>query len=118
MRIFGCPAYAHVNDGKLAPRAIKCIFLGYASESKGYRLWCSDPKSRKLILSRDVTFNEDALLSSVTSSTSTNNLQGTSEKVELELKPRVPNLGVSSSTNESNIDVHTNDQDDIATSPI
>ena len=34
LRIFGCPAYAHVSDGKLAPRAIKCIFLGYASESK------------------------------------------------------------------------------------
>lgn len=64
LRIFGCPAYAHVNDGKLAPRAVECIFLGYASESKGYRLWCSDSKSQKLILSRDVTFNEDALLSS------------------------------------------------------
>ena len=64
LRIFGCPAYAHVNDGKLAPRAVECIFLGYAYESKGYRLWCSDPKSQKLILSRDVTFNEDALLSS------------------------------------------------------
>jgi ATP-binding cassette subfamily B (MDR/TAP) protein 1 len=75
-RIFGCLAYAHVIGGKLAPRAIKFIFLDYASESKGYRLWCSDPKSRKLILSRDVTFNEDALLSSVTFSTSTNNFTG------------------------------------------
>jgi len=25
--------YAYVNNGKLAPRAIKCMFLGYASES-------------------------------------------------------------------------------------
>jgi hypothetical protein len=65
-----------------------------------------------------VTFSEDAFLSSVASFTSTNNLLGTSEKVKLELKPRVPNLDVSSCTNKSNIDVCTNDNDEIATSPI
>ena len=40
LRIFGCPVYAHVNNGKLAPRTVKCMFLGYASESKGYCIWC------------------------------------------------------------------------------
>ena len=40
LRIVGCPVFAHVNDGKLAPRAVKCMFLGYASESKEYRMWC------------------------------------------------------------------------------
>ncbi|KAK3010795.1 hypothetical protein RJ639_011899 [Escallonia herrerae] len=45
LRIFGCLAYAHVNDGKLEPRAKKCIFLGYANKVKGYRLWCPDSKS-------------------------------------------------------------------------
>jgi len=102
------------------------MFLGYASESKGYRLWCSDPKSQKLILSRDVTFNEDALLSSgkqsfLSSSTSTGNLQSTSEKVEFVLKPAAPNVDVpSSSTNESNINDHCvdDDRDDNTTSPI
>ncbi|KAL6333048.1 hypothetical protein AAG906_022717 [Vitis piasezkii] len=39
LKIFGCPAYAHVSDGKLEPRAMKCIFLGYAIGVKGYRLW-------------------------------------------------------------------------------
>jgi len=97
LNFFGCPAYAHVNNGKLAPRFVECIFLGYASRSKGYRLWCSDPKFQKLILSRDVTFNEDALLSSgkqffVSSCTSTGNLQSTSEKVEFVLKPATPNV--------------------------
>ena len=29
LRIFGCLAYAYVNNGKLEPRAKKCIFLGY-----------------------------------------------------------------------------------------
>jgi len=38
LRIFECPVYAHVNNGKLAPRAVKCMFLGYACESKGYRM--------------------------------------------------------------------------------
>ncbi|GJY45240.1 retrotransposon protein, putative, ty1-copia subclass [Tanacetum coccineum] len=28
LRIFGCVAYSHVNQGKLKPRAIKCIFPG------------------------------------------------------------------------------------------
>ena len=31
LRIFGCHAYMHVSEGKLEPRARKCIFLGYAS---------------------------------------------------------------------------------------
>jgi len=44
LRIFGCPVFAYVNDGKLAPRAIKCTFLGYASESGGYQMWCPDSK--------------------------------------------------------------------------
>ena len=38
LKFFGCLAYMHVNEGKLEPRAKKCIFLGYASGVKGYRL--------------------------------------------------------------------------------
>ena len=36
LRVFGCPTYTHMNDGKLEPRAKKCTFLGYASGTKGY----------------------------------------------------------------------------------
>ena len=57
-RIFRCPMFAHVNNGKLAPMAVKCMFLGYASESKEY--WY--PDSKKVIQNRDVTFNENAML--------------------------------------------------------
>jgi len=36
LRIFRCLVFVHVNNGKLAPRAVKCMFPEYASESKGY----------------------------------------------------------------------------------
>ncbi|GKU92526.1 hypothetical protein SLEP1_g6239 [Rubroshorea leprosula] len=48
-------------DGKLEPRAVKCIFLRYASGVKGYRLWCVQ-KSPRFLMSRDVTFDEFAML--------------------------------------------------------
>ena len=64
LRVFGCPVYVHINEGKLVPRAVKCIFLGYGSGVKGYRVWCPDPKYRKIIHSRDVTFNEDVIVNS------------------------------------------------------
>ncbi|KAG8472495.1 hypothetical protein CXB51_034177 [Gossypium anomalum] len=58
--IFGCPAYAHVDNGKLEPRFIKCVFLGYKVGVKGYKLWC--PENRKVLISRDVVFDETAML--------------------------------------------------------
>ncbi|GKD71747.1 retrovirus-related pol polyprotein from transposon TNT 1-94, partial [Tanacetum coccineum] len=60
-RIFGCVAYSHVNHGKLKPRAIKCIFLGYPDGVKGYRLWRLDDVKPKIIISRDVVFNESLM---------------------------------------------------------
>ena len=41
---------------KLDSKSRKCIFLGYSSETKGYRLY--DPKRTRVFLSRDVLFNE------------------------------------------------------------
>ena len=62
LHIFGCPAYYHVQDDKLDPRAKKALFMGYNSGVKGYRLWCLE--SKKIIISRDVTFNESEMLKS------------------------------------------------------
>ncbi|GJV59270.1 transposable element [Tanacetum coccineum] len=59
LRVFGCPAYYHVSKGKLNPRGEKCIFMGYGDGVKGYRIW--SPSERRVILSRDVTFDEDYL---------------------------------------------------------
>jgi hypothetical protein len=60
LRIFGCPTYYHVNDGKLEPRAKKGIFVGYGIRVKYYKIY--DITSGKFINNRDVTFNENALL--------------------------------------------------------
>ena len=59
LKIFGCEAFVHIpkeNRTKLDDKSIKCIFLGYADEDFGYRLW--DPVKHKIIRSRDVIFNE------------------------------------------------------------
>jgi hypothetical protein len=56
LRVFGCIAYAHVDNGKLEARAIKCIFLGYISGVKAYKLW--NPETKRILMSRNVVFNE------------------------------------------------------------
>src|SRR6185437_16191659 len=59
LRVFGCTAYAHVDNGKLEHRAIKCLFLGYDSGVKGYKLW--NPETKKTFMSRSVVFNESVM---------------------------------------------------------
>ena len=29
LNVFGCPAYGRVDNGKVEPRSVKCVFLGY-----------------------------------------------------------------------------------------
>jgi len=60
MRVFGCRASVHIpkdKRSKLDDKAKHCIFVGYAHEEFGYRLW--DPIDKKIIQSRDVFFLED-----------------------------------------------------------
>ncbi|MCO5556318.1 hypothetical protein L7F22_009865 [Adiantum nelumboides] len=59
LRVFGCLAYAHIPQqlrGKLDDKAVKCIFVGYSSGSKGYRLY--NPSTNKIFESRDLIFAE------------------------------------------------------------
>ena len=39
LKVFGCAAYAHQNEGKLEPRAVKGVFVGYPNGVKGSRVW-------------------------------------------------------------------------------
>jgi len=60
IRIFGSSAFVHINKQfrqKLDKKARKLILVGYQNESSNYRLW--GPQSNKIIISRDVIFNED-----------------------------------------------------------
>lgn len=59
LKIFGCKATVHIPEarrGKMDAKGTSCIFIGYCSTQKGYRLW--DPSTQKVIVSRDVTFYE------------------------------------------------------------
>ncbi|KAK2365952.1 hypothetical protein QL285_079388 [Trifolium repens] len=59
-RVFDCVAFVHVHKqyrNKLDPRAIRCIFLGFAPNKRGYK--CYHPPSRNFFVSKDVTFHEN-----------------------------------------------------------
>ncbi|KAG6492870.1 hypothetical protein ZIOFF_047838 [Zingiber officinale] len=59
LRVFGSVCYIHVSDSqrsKLDAKAIKCIFVGYDEQRKGWR--CMDPTTNKCVVSRDVIFDE------------------------------------------------------------
>ncbi|KAM0996393.1 hypothetical protein ACFX2C_006406 [Malus domestica] len=59
LKIFGCTCYPLLKPyttSKLQPKTIKCVFLGYASNYKGYI--CYDVSHKKVYVSRHVVFFE------------------------------------------------------------
>lgn len=59
-RVFGCVGHVHIPDAKrtkLEDKSVNCVLLGVSDESKGYRMY--DPVAKKIIVSRDVVFDED-----------------------------------------------------------
>jgi hypothetical protein len=65
LRIFGCTAYIHIPNcdrKKLDVKSTRCMFIGYYDTTKAYRLW--DPATRRIKISRDVSFDELSLASS------------------------------------------------------
>ena len=61
-RTFGCVVYVHLHCNqrtKLDPCACRCLFLGYATNQKGY--WCYDPTNMRLYVTMDVTFLESEM---------------------------------------------------------
>ena len=57
--VFGCTCFVRDHNparGKLDPRALKCVFVGYSPTQKWYK--CYHPPSRKLFVYMDVTFFE------------------------------------------------------------
>ncbi|BBN69024.1 multidrug resistance-associated protein 9, partial [Prunus dulcis] len=60
LKIFGSPCHVLIPSAlrhKLEENSHKCIFVGYGLCEKGYMLF--DPSTRKVIMSRDVQFDEN-----------------------------------------------------------
>jgi hypothetical protein len=63
LKIFGCPVFIHIpkeKSNKMEPSRKKGIFVGYCEVSKAFRIYI--PGHRHIEISRDVTFDEDAML--------------------------------------------------------
>lgn len=59
LKSFGCTCYPWLKPyvtNKLSPKSQSCVFLGYCSNTKGYR--CYDPLANKVFISRHVRFIE------------------------------------------------------------
>ncbi|KAH9733971.1 hypothetical protein KPL71_017220 [Citrus sinensis] len=111
LRIFGCPTYYRVKDGKLDPCARKAIFVGFKGGVKGFKLW--DLEDKKFVENKTTEVLQrvefDATPYVPVSSTSKNGST-------MEVTPRVEEEVVSSDVpqNEETIDDVDND-DFIAT---
>ena len=58
-RVFGCVCYVFIADedrSKFDKKAIRCIFVGYDEQKKGWK--CCDPNTNKIYVSRNVVFDE------------------------------------------------------------
>lgn len=59
LRVFGCTAYVNLQKdqrGQLEAHYIKCIFIGYPHNYKGWRFW--NPVTQKEIISNSAVFDE------------------------------------------------------------
>lgn len=61
LRLFGCLCYPNLTSiaqHKFSPRSTACVFLGFPISHKGYR--CLDLITHKVIISRQVIFDENS----------------------------------------------------------
>ncbi|KAI5116082.1 hypothetical protein M0805_002392 [Coniferiporia weirii] len=58
-RVFGCTAYVHIKSDRrkqLQSHTMKCIFIGYPADFKGWKFW--NPDMKCTIVSNSVVFDE------------------------------------------------------------
>ena len=57
IREFGSSVYVNIpKEGKCEPKPLKCVHVGFCEAQKAFRAW--DPVDRKIIVTRDVIFQE------------------------------------------------------------
>ena len=62
LRVWGCEAFAHIDLSirkKLDHTSTRTLLVGYNEHEKSYRLW--NKAERKIIMSRNVIFNENSI---------------------------------------------------------
>ncbi|GAU22710.1 hypothetical protein TSUD_138340 [Trifolium subterraneum] len=120
VKVFGCLPFVHVPDSqrtKLKDKSIQCVHLGVSDESKAYKLY--DPVEKKIIVSRDVVFEENEGWNWDKNTVEDNNSQDIEDDIEerrtepvenFEEIPQVSNeTGVHNGTNET---THIDDRDE------
>ena len=63
LKFFRCIPYVLINEnnsGKMDKKSEKGVFIGYSNESKGD--WLYNPQTKKLIIIRDVFFDESSYI--------------------------------------------------------
>ncbi|KAH9753660.1 hypothetical protein KPL71_015154 [Citrus sinensis] len=114
LRVFGCPAYYHVKDGKLDPRARKSIFVGFKGGVKGFKL--CDLEDKKFVYSRDVTFDESSIMKVSSSQQVENKTTEVLQRVEFDATPYVPVS--STSEKDSTMEVTPRVEEDVVFSDV
>ncbi|CAL1356411.1 unnamed protein product [Linum trigynum] len=82
LKVFECPIYYHVDEGKLNPRAKKGVFVGYEDGVKGFRVW--SPSEHRVILSRNVIFDEKSMFNPMLKITVVEGSRNVDKQVELQ----------------------------------
>jgi hypothetical protein len=91
LRVFRCLAYVHIPSeerSKLDPKCRQCVFLKYEKGVKGYKFW--DPKANKVVISRDVVFDEKSMLKSTQGEEQQVPKSGSSDKQMVQVELETP----------------------------
>jgi hypothetical protein len=86
MKVFGCEAFVHEEKykQKLDHRAWKGIFVGYDRQNGTYIIW--DAKTKRVHVSRSVTFNESKFTCSTTNTAIRES--GGNKYIDIEIQPQ------------------------------